>query len=280
MQPSELVGAAAAIAVFLLIATVIIGWLVRMAAKSQTVPNATIYEWQRGLLYYRGRFVRELGPGRYHTVFGRWIATININPVISTVGPQEALTTDCFQVKLTASVVFRVVEPRKAFEDNCAGDTLAMRSLIQLAIRDLVVGRSLDTLIAARSQLDTELHAALAGLLAARGCQIESAAVRDLILSAEVRRMFTDIERAKREALAALERARGEQAALRALANAARMLKGNPELMNLRVLQALQSSGKSGTLVLGGAPGLAAIGPQPLGEAEGRGQENLSPDPT
>lgn len=276
MQPSELVGAAAAIAVFIMIAAVVIGWLVRGSAKFLTIPSATIFEWQRGLLYHRGRFVRELGPGRYPTVLGRWIATINVNPVISTVGPQEALTTDCFLVKLTARVAFRVVEPRKAFEDNCAGDTQVMRSLIQLAIRDLVIGRTLDALIDARSQLDTELHAALAGPLAARGCRIDSAAVRDLILSAEVRRMFTDVERAKREAQAALERARGEQAALRALANAARMLKGNPELMNLRVLQALQSSGKSGTLVLGGAPGLAAVGPR----TDGDGEENLPPDRT
>ena len=51
--------------------------------------------------------------------------------------------------------------------------------------------------------------------------------------------------------LAALERARGEHAALRSPANAARLLKDNPDLMNLRLLQALGSGGKGTTLVLG-----------------------------
>lgn len=65
--------------------------------------------------------------------------------------------------------------------------------------------------------------------------------------------MVTEVERARREGEAALECARGEQAALRSLANAARLLKGNPELHALRVLQALAASpGKvPPTLVLG-----------------------------
>jgi len=91
--------------------------------------------------------------------------------------------------------------------------------------------------------------------------------LRDVALSAELRRLITDVERAKREGLAALERARGEQASLRSLANAARLLKGNPELAQLRVLQALQTGpGKlPPTLVLGGGGvlPLRAAEPQP-----------------
>jgi len=72
-------------------------------------------------------------------------------------------------------------------------------------------------------------------------------------LPPEIRRLFTEVERAKLEGLATLERARGEHAALRSLANAARMLKGNPELMNLRLLQALAAANgkRPPTLVLG-----------------------------
>jgi hypothetical protein len=56
----------------------------------------------------------------------------------------------------------------------------------------------------------------------------------------------------KRTALirAALEKARGETAALRSLANAARMMDDNPNLLQLRALQALADSGGN-TLVLG-----------------------------
>jgi regulator of protease activity HflC (stomatin/prohibitin superfamily) len=257
MQKSDIGGLLVAASIVIVAVSI---WLGRKAAK---VKSTTIYEWQRGLLYRHGRFEREVSAGRYRLAFGRWIAAINVNPVVLVVGPQEVLTADRFLVKLTARVTLRVIEPRKAYENNGAGDTPAVRGLVQIAIRDLVVGRPLDVLIDARAQLDLELKNALAGPMSACGCQVEAAEARDLILAAEVRRMYTDIERARREGQAALERARAEQAALRALANAARMLKGNPELMNLRILQALQPSGRAQpTLVLGGATGLVPIGPR------------------
>ena len=54
--------------------------------------------------------------------------------------------------------------------------------------------------------------------------------------------------RARAEGHAALERARGESAALRNLANAARLMDGNPALMNLRLLQTIaQDAGEPGT---------------------------------
>ena len=85
------------------------------------------------------------------------------------------------------------------------------------------------------------------------GVEIERVSLRALRLPPETRRLYAEIERARLEGQAALERARGEQAALRSLANAARMLKGNPELMNLRVLQALSAANgkRPPTLVLG-----------------------------
>ena len=68
------------------------------------------------------------------------------------------------------------------------------------------------------------------------------------------------------EELAALEKARGETAALRHLANAAQMIDRNPNLMQLRILQAFgQQSGN--TLVLG-VPPAAHIVPLKGADAE------------
>lgn len=74
--------------------------------------------------------------------------------------------------------------------------------------------------------------------------------------------MFTEAERARREGLAALERARSEQAALRVLANAARNLAGNPELAQLRLWQTMENAKGAKTFVLGDPPGL------PMGGAD------------
>src|SRR5258708_22735068 len=72
------------------------------------------------------------------------------------------------------------------------------------------------------------------------------------MLPAELKRAFGDVLKAKQEGQAALERARGESASLRNLANAARVLEGNPALMNLRLMQSLTAAQNAGnTLVLG-----------------------------
>lgn len=56
--------------------------------------------------------------------------------------------------------------------------------------------------------------------------------------------------KARQEGLAALERARGETAALRNLANAAQMIERSPSLIQLRLLQVL-SQQPGNTVVLG-----------------------------
>jgi hypothetical protein len=76
----------------------------------------------------------------------------------------------------------------------------------------------------------------------------------------------------KQEGQAALERARGESAALRNLANAARLLDGNPALQNLRLLQSLTAAQNAGsTLVLGMPGGFLPLKqtPEPTTAAEG-----------
>jgi len=66
--------------------------------------------------------------------------------------------------------------------------------------------------------------------------------------------------KARKEGEAALERARGETAALRSLANAARMLQDNPQLMQLRMLQAMGES--AGNTLVVGLPSGATTLPQ------------------
>ena len=59
--------------------------------------------------------------------------------------------------------------------------------------------------------------------------------------------------KARQEGLAALEKARGESAALRNLANAARMLDNNPSLLQLRALLAV-SEGAGNSVVFSASP--------------------------
>ena len=76
---------------------------------------------------------------------------------------------------------------------------------------------------------------------------------------ADLKRAFADVLKAKHEGQAALERARGESAALRNLANAARVLEGNPALMNLRLMQSLSAAQSAGNTLVLGVPGFVPL---------------------
>ncbi|MFI5014214.1 MAG: SPFH domain-containing protein [Hyphomicrobiales bacterium] len=221
-------------------------------AAAKRFSHTTIYDWQHGLLYEDGRFARLLPAGRYYNGFfmqgRRSFYAVPKPDQLLPVGPVEAVSADRLVLRLSASVTFSIVDVRTAFEqDHKQHITLA----VQQALIALAAERSLETLLAERSKFAEALRALIPSPI--KGCEIKAAIITALTLPPELRRLFSEVERAKLEGQAALERARGEQAALRSLANAARMLKGNPELMNLRILQTLSApAGKSKpTLVIG-----------------------------
>jgi regulator of protease activity HflC (stomatin/prohibitin superfamily) len=84
------------------------------------------------------------------------------------------------------------------------------------------------------------------------GVELVAVDVKDLMLPAASKKLLGQVVDARQRGLAALEKARGETAALRSLANAARMVEASPSLLQLRLLQQLEST--SGNTVLLGMP--------------------------
>jgi regulator of protease activity HflC (stomatin/prohibitin superfamily) len=87
------------------------------------------------------------------------------------------------------------------------------------------------------------------------GLAVDALALRDVVVPNEIRRAAAAVVTARSEGLAALERARAEVAATRALANAAKMVETHPGLLQLRTLQAVEAGGA--TVVLSAEPGAA-----------------------
>jgi regulator of protease activity HflC (stomatin/prohibitin superfamily) len=132
-----------------------------------------------------------------------------------------------------------------------------------------------EELLQNRSVLGPRLIELAAPVAGEAGLELQAADVKDLTVPGDLKKIFAQVVKARQEGLAALEKARGETAALRNLANAAQMLERNPHLMQLRLLQVLgQQSGN--TLVLG-MP--AANGPIPIrsGEPPPLGPEATEP---
>ena len=128
------------------------------------------------------------------------------------------------------------------------GSSLALG--LAIAVATLLATR----IMVRRLRWARDLHVAFREVLApqaeAVGVRIQAAEVRDVMLPGELRKAFSEVLKAKQEGQAALERARGESAALRNLANAARLIENQPSLATLRFLQTLEASEGPRTLVM------------------------------
>lgn len=241
--------------------TILIGatWL------SSKIKRRVVFEYQYGLLYKNGKYVKTLAPGMHWTILpADTINLIDNRRQTVTIAGQEIISADNVGVKLSVLTTYRVADPLKAAHQSQAWGT-ELYGLVQIAVRDVFSGMTVDEILKVRSSLGDKLLELIKPQLEPIGVEMIMVQIKDVILPAEIRKIYGDVLRAQKEGQAALERARGEQAALRSLANAARMLEGNPALMNLRVLQALngQAGGPVPTLVLGVPQGLMPLGPPP-----------------
>ena len=109
---------------------------------------------------------------------------------------------------------------------------------------------STEELLEHRNEVGPKLTELVRPRAAEIGLDLHRLDLKDIMFPGDLKRTFAQVVAARREGLAALERARGETAALRNLANAARMMETNPALLQLRLLQQLGASGGN-TIVLG-----------------------------
>lgn len=217
--------------------------------------RVVVNEWERVLVYRDGRFETELGPGRHRVPRRRRRhVRVLVRPRLVVCPVQEVLTQDGLSVKISLTMSVRVAEPRtwhEAFENP--DDVLY--AALQVALRDEVAVRTLETVVTDRHEIPERMRAAVAPAAAQAGLAVDALAVRDVIVPNEIKRAAAAVVTARSEGLAALERARAEVAATRALANAAKMVETHPGLLQLRTLQAVEAGGA--TVVLSAEPGTA-----------------------
>jgi regulator of protease activity HflC (stomatin/prohibitin superfamily) len=213
------------------------------------VARVVVYDYQRGVLYRRGRRIRTLQAGAYWLVRGvSSVAVVDARSRVAVVAGQEILSADSVPLRLSVTLRYRVARPETALE-AAASFAETLHAETQLVLRDLVAATPAEELLPQRQRLAEGLQAALAPRALALGLELEEAGVRDVTFPAPLRQLFAQVVEARQAAQAALERARGETAVLRHLANTARLLEGNPALVTLRTLDA--AAGARGTIVLG-----------------------------
>ncbi|MEM9317065.1 MAG: slipin family protein [Pseudomonadota bacterium] len=228
--------------------------LIKRYRHEVIVPDGHI-----GLYFRNGEFVGELQPGRC-VIYG---ANINVQhvdtrPALLEIAGQEVLTRDQLVIKVSAVADFAVMDAAKAIRQS-VNFRQAIYHEVQQALRGAVGAKNLEEVLTSRGALDAELLPAVQEAADALGLKVRAVVIKDFMLAGELKTAYADVIKARMESQAALERARGESAALRNLANAARSFESNPGLYQLRYLQTLDHALQSGyghTLVISPANGI------------------------
>ncbi len=231
---------------------VIVIWIgiLYLISKYSTI----IFEYERGLKYRKGKFYEILGPGRYWIFFrSTTIKKIDVRPRFISVPGQEVLSADSVTIKVSVTAKYEITDPVTAVH-KIENYQEAFYAIVQLALRDIIGSLKIDEILEQRGALNQKLLELTEKKVAELGIKIYLIGIKDIMFPGELKKIFAKVVEAQKEGLAALERARGESASLRNLANVAKMLEDNPALMQLR---ALQSTGN--TMVFGVSGGVVPV---------------------
>ncbi len=229
--------------------------------KVLNLKRITIFEYQKGLKYSRGRFVGVLGPGQSWILPAfTTIVPVDVRPEFITIIGQDVLSADGVTLKVSLAAEFEVIDPNVAINKN-ANFRGGLYLSLQMALREIVGTEKIDDLMQNRASIGTKLMERCSAKATEYGVKLRIADVKDIMFPGEMKKAFSQVVKAQKEGQAALERARGETAALRNLANAARIMDDNPNLLQLRALQTFADSSNN-TLVLGMPNGAVPISTQ------------------
>lgn len=213
-----------------------------------------------GVLFYDGKFVETLTPGRYafwRDTVNAVVCEIDLRETTIDVSGQEIMTADKVTLRLNALVAYRVVDARQSVTViNDAKQALYREA--QLALRAVIGTRELDILLADKDVVSRELDELLRRRAGELGLELISVGVRDIILPGEMKDLMNKVTEAKKAAEANLIVRREETAAMRSQVNTAKLLQDNPTLMRLRELEVLEKVAANSKLnIMLGDKGLA-----------------------
>ena len=210
-----------------------------------------INEYERGLLFTRGKFTRILNPG-WNLVLPIFQSyeKVDIRTKAVDVPEQEAITKDNVSVKINAVVYYNVFDASKAILE-VENFKYAVAQLSQTTMRNAVGAVELDELLNAREKISEEIRKVIDTATDPWGIKVENVELKDISLSEEMKRVIAKVAEAEREKAAVITKAQGEVEASNNLAQAAATMAATPGALHLRTLSTLNdlSSDQSNTII-------------------------------
>jgi regulator of protease activity HflC (stomatin/prohibitin superfamily) len=208
-------------------------------------------EYERGVVFFLGRFQRVKGPGLIIIIPGiQQMVRVDLRTVTMDVPTQDVISRDNVSVKVNAVLYFRVVDPERAIiqvEDFI----MATSQLAQTTLRSVLGAHELDEMLMNRDQLNHDIQGILDKQTDAWGIKVANVEIKHVDLDESMIRAIARQAEAERERRAKVIHAEGELQASEKLLAATEVLTRNPVTIQLRYLQTLSevANSKGSTIV-------------------------------
>lgn len=208
-----------------------------------TVPKVLIImnQYERGVVLTLGTFSYVLQPGLKVLVpYLQRVIKVDMRIKTVDIPQQEVITKDNVPIGINAVVYFQVVRPEDAIL-KIQDYGYAVTQYAQTALRDVIGGVELDTLLSERQKLADETKAIVDQETAEWGVDVTSIKIQDIEVPADMKRVMAKQAEAERERRATIIRSQGELSASENLQKAMAMM-ANSGAISLRTLQTIETT--------------------------------------
>lgn len=196
-------------------------------------------EYERGVIFFLGRFQEVKGPGLIIVVPGiQQIVKIDLRTKVYDVPSQDVISKDNVSVKVSAVIYFRVIDAEKAII-NVEDFFEATSQLAQTTLRSILGQHELDEMLAQRDKLNSGIQLLLDEQTASWGIKVANVEIKHIDIDDSMIRAIAKQAEAERERRAKVIHARGELEASEQLLQAAKVLSEQPQALQLRYMQTL-----------------------------------------
>jgi regulator of protease activity HflC (stomatin/prohibitin superfamily) len=219
----------------LLIPTAIVVVIVIFAAVK------ILREYERAVVFTLGRFTGVKGPGLILLIpFVQQMVKVDLRTRVEDVPPQDVISHDNVSVSVNAVIYFKIIDPERAIV-QVANFNQATSQLAQTTLRSVLGKHDLDEMLAERDKLNRDIQEILDRQTEAWGIKVTNVEIKDIDLNESMIRAIARQAEAERERRAKVINAEGEHQAAQKLLEAAEILSGTPEAMQLRYLGTLNT---------------------------------------
>lgn len=168
-----------------------------------------VKQYQRGVILRLGKYSSLAGPGiNFVLPFLDTIILVDVRERVINVDPQKVITKDNVTVLVDAAIYYKIVDPVKA-QFEVENFDLAVTTLAQTNLRNLIGDKSLDESLTARDSINTSLREVLDEATDTWGVKVTRVEVQRIEPPPEITEAMSLQMKAEREKRAEILRAEG-----------------------------------------------------------------------